>query len=262
MPTTHTVNVDAFGYTGTFGAKLRNPDTIATLVATADTVVASGTIASRFICTFGEVTVIPAGEYLLEFIVNGVSYILYVTLTGIDGEVALARSERSSAWTSEQVTYALSQLALLEMNGNSVVIPAGTYMCARGDIEQVFGTVSVAAWADLNNTGDADEITARINYRIVMADNFIRSVLDNGPWVMPVEGDSIPSILVYNTAALAGVYLYEARGVKDYNPQGFAQHQLSYHKKNVEDFLKGVLVGSISLKPLAYSITSAAPEAS
>jgi hypothetical protein len=93
--TTQTVNVDAFGYTGTFGAKLRNPDTIATLVATADTVAASGTIASRFVCTFGEVAVIAAGEYLLEFIVNGVSSILYVTLTGVDGEVALARSERA-----------------------------------------------------------------------------------------------------------------------------------------------------------------------
>ena len=30
----------------------------------------------------------------------------------------------------------------------------------------------------------------------------------------------------------------------------------------VEDFLKGVLVGTINLKPLTYSITSAAPEAS
>ncbi len=93
--TTQTVNIDAYGYTGTFGAKLRNADTIATVVATADTVVASGTIASRFICTFGETTVIPAGTYLLEFIVNGTSYILYVTLTGVDGETALARSERS-----------------------------------------------------------------------------------------------------------------------------------------------------------------------
>jgi hypothetical protein len=93
--TTQTVNIDAFGYTGTFSAKLRNPDTIATVVATADTVVASGTIASRFVCTFGEVAVIPAGEYLLEFVVNGTSYILYVTLTGVDGEVALAVTERA-----------------------------------------------------------------------------------------------------------------------------------------------------------------------
>jgi hypothetical protein len=93
--TTQTVNVDAFGYSGTFGAKLRDPDTIATLVATADTVAASGTIASRFVCTFGEVAVIAAGEYLMEFIVNGVSSILYVTLTGVDGETALARAERA-----------------------------------------------------------------------------------------------------------------------------------------------------------------------
>jgi hypothetical protein len=102
--TTQIVNVDAFGYTGTFGAKLRDPDTIATLVATADTVAASGTIASRFVCTFGEVSVIAAGEYLLEFVVNGTSYILYVTLTGVDGEVALARSERAVVLDSATAT--------------------------------------------------------------------------------------------------------------------------------------------------------------
>jgi len=102
--TTQTVNVDAYGYTGTFAAKLRNPDTIATLVATADTVVASGTIASRFVCTFGEIAVIPASVYLLEFIVNGTSYILYVTLTGVDGETALARSERAAALDSATAT--------------------------------------------------------------------------------------------------------------------------------------------------------------
>jgi hypothetical protein len=102
--TTQTVNVDAYGYTGTFGAKLRDPDTITTLVATADTVAASGTIASRFVCTFGEVTVIAAGEYLLEFIVNGVSSILYVTLTGVDGETALARAERAVELDSATAT--------------------------------------------------------------------------------------------------------------------------------------------------------------
>jgi hypothetical protein len=109
--TTQTINVDAFGYTGTFGAKLRDPDTIATLVATADTVVASGTIASRFVCTFGEVAVIAAGEYLLEFIVNGVSSILYVTLTGVDGETALARSERAAVLDSATITSIQSGLA-------------------------------------------------------------------------------------------------------------------------------------------------------
>jgi hypothetical protein len=109
--TTQTINVDAFGYTGTFGAKLRDPDTIATLVATADTVVASGTIASRFVCTFGEVAVIAAGEYLLEFIVNGVSSILYVTLTGVDGETALARPERAVVLDSAAITSIQSGLA-------------------------------------------------------------------------------------------------------------------------------------------------------
>ena len=168
----------------------------------------------------------------------------------------------ANVWTQEQVDYAISQLGLLTLSGSTVVIPSGELMCTRGDVEQVFGTVSVATWADLNNTGDADDIAARINYRIAMADNYVRSVLASGPWNMPEPGDIIPAILAYNVAALTGVYLYEARGIQDYNAAGHAQHQLSYHKKNVEDFLKGVLVGTINLKPLTYSITSAAPEAS
>lgn len=173
------------------------------------------------------------------------------------GEVIAA-----GGWAEEQIQYAMDQLGLLTISGSTVVIPSGELMCTRGDVEQVFGTTSVAAWADLNNTGDADDIAARINYRIAMADNYVRSVLASGPWNMPEPGDIIPAILAYNVAALTGVYLYEARGIQDYNAAGHAQHQLSYHKKNVEDFLKGVLVGTINLKPLTYSIMSAAPEAS
>ncbi len=122
--TTQTVNVDAFGYTGTFSAKLRDPDTIATLVATADTVAASGTIASRFVCTFGEAAVIPAGEYLLEFIVNGTSYILYVTLTGVDGETALARAERAvtlESGVTDQIDAIEAAIALLRVSESRVV---------------------------------------------------------------------------------------------------------------------------------------------
>lgn len=150
---------------------------------------------------------------------------------------------------TEAETYSMAQSAII----------SGAYMCTRTDVEQIFGTTAVSAWADLNNNGNSAEIAARIEYRIAMADSYIRSILSNSMWAMPVEGDTLPVVISYNTAAMAGVYLYEGRGVQDYNEKGFAQHQLSFHKKNVEDFLKGVLVGSISLSPLLYAIDNCAP---
>ena len=165
------------------------------------------------------------------------------------------------AWTEEDVTYALEKLALLGVVADAVVVPAGTFMCGRGDIEQIFGTTAVAKWGDLNNNEDADEITGRINYRIAIADSLMRSTLGNSAWVLPLEGDEIPPILAYYTACLAGVLLYEGRGVQDYDARGNAQHQLSFHKKGVDDFVKGVLFGAVSLAPLEYNVASAAPEA-
>jgi hypothetical protein len=124
---THTVNVDAYGYTGMLSAKLRDPDTITTLVSTG-TAVASGTIASRIVCTFTETPAIAAGDYLLELIVNGVSYILYVTLTGVSGESALARSERvtSDATLANQllILEQLDDLAAVQLA--AVEVDAGT----------------------------------------------------------------------------------------------------------------------------------------
>lgn len=165
-------------------------------------------------------------------------------------------------WTEEQREYILEQLALLTVSGASVVVTAGVYMCARGDVEQVYGNANTATWADLNNNQDANEITSRINYHIAIADNYIRSVLTQGAWVMPVEGDTIPAILAYNCARLAGVLLYEGRGVTDYDPKGKAIHQLSNHKNGVDSFLKSVVYGSTDLSPLVKSSTNEAPTAS
>jgi hypothetical protein len=163
--TTQTVNIDAFGYSGTFGAKLRDPDTIATLVATADTVVASGTIASRFVCTFGEVAVIAAGVYLLEFVVNGVSSILYVTLTGVDGEVALARLERAAALDSAT---AAQIAAILEDTGTTLPaqiagISAGSGTGARTVTITVNDGTTVLQNATVRMTEGANTYTATTN---------------------------------------------------------------------------------------------------
>ena len=177
------------------------------------------------------------------------------TIPGLIGNI-------TTDWTLEQRTYILEQLALLTVSGASVVVTSGVYMCARGDVEQVYGNTNTATWADLNNNQNSSEITSRINYHIAIADNYIRSVLTQGAWVMPVEGDTIPAILAYNCARLAGVLLYEGRGVTDYDPKGRAIHQLSNHKNGVDSFLKSVVYGSTDLSPLVKSSTNEAPTAS
>lgn len=180
-----------------------------------------------------------------------------------DGSVAkLAQGAGGTDWTEQQREYILEQLALLTVSGASVVVTSGVYMCARGDVEQVYGNANTATWADLNNNQNSSEITSRINYHIAIADNYIRSVLTQGAWVMPVEGDTIPAILAYNCARLAGVLLYEGRGVTDYDPKGRAIHQLSNHKNGVDSFLKSVVYGSTDLSPLVKSSTNEAPTAS
>lgn len=219
-----------------------------------------------FLGTDGEVATVTPEVAVLD----AATLIRFVTedtgeTEAADGSVAKLAQGAGGAggtdWTSEQRTYILAQLALLSLSGSAVVVTSGTFMCARGDVEQVYGNRNVEKWADLNNTADADEILSRINYHIAMADNYIRAAISNGAWVMPESGDTIPAILAYNCARLAGVLMYEARGVSDYDSNGRPIHQLMYHKKSVDDFLKSVLNGSISLAPLTYGITNAAPEA-
>lgn len=183
-------------------------------------------------------------------------------VTGVTRFKAAALSQAPSAagaWTLEQVTYALDQLALLTVAGGGVVVPMGSYMCARVDVERVFGSENVASWADLNNNQVAGEIDARINYCIQIADSEMRAALASSQWVMPVEGDTLPALLVHYVAVKAGVLLYEGRPVVDDMADGAGAHQLATHKRDVGRFIQGVLLNAISLEPLVSQINSAAP---
>lgn len=132
--TTQTVNIDAYAYVGTLAAKLRDPDDLSDIVATASSVAASGDVASRMVCSFSP-TLIPAGDYYLEFIVNGTSYNQYVTLTGVDGEVALARNERSSGGTDEILAAINTYIdgALATVNGTVATIVGFPSSLVTGD---------------------------------------------------------------------------------------------------------------------------------
>ena len=117
----------------------------------------------------------------------------------------------------------------------------------RTDVEAVFGVANVAAWADLDNDGDSSKIDDRVTLALSMADCEINDKLRGGIYVLPLvkTGEDEPPETVVNMAAmLAGVFLYESRGVQDFNPDsGQAVHRLTWYRKRVESTIREITSG-------------------
>lgn len=117
----------------------------------------------------------------------------------------------------------------------------------RADIESVFGAKSVSQWADLDGEKSLDTIDARITEAIAAAEELADDMLRGGPFVVPITA-TLPRTLKRAIAKIAGVDLYEARGVADYNPEtGVAVHRLMWQKKAALDVFKMVKSGEIQL---------------
>ncbi|MCS7226528.1 MAG: DUF1320 family protein [Gloeomargarita sp. SKYB31] len=89
--------------------------------------------------------------------------------------------------------------------------------CTRADIEMIFGAHNVAVWADLNSTGNPAEIDARIAHAIQLAEAEVNSILANSMYQVPIasQAETTPILIREVTATLAGVYLFEGRGIKE-----------------------------------------------
>jgi len=107
---------------------------------------------------------------------------------------------------------------------------------------------------DITWTAVVDQITARINRAIEAAsaeidDRFRRSVYVI-PFV-PVDGAEpavFPTTLVNICATLAGVWLYEARGVQDFDPAtGSPVHRQAWKRNHALGIIKQVLTGTMDL---------------
>ncbi len=107
---------------------------------------------------------------------------------------------------------------------------AGIGYCNRTDIELMFGRANVAQWADLENTADAQLGFTRVSRSIEVAQEIIDNALRDGRYVIPFIS---PPVAIVNIAAtLAGVWLYESRGIEDFDEDtGAAIHKLSAHKR-------------------------------
>ena len=130
--------------------------------------------------------------------------------------------------------------------------------CTRSDIEDLFGVVNVAKWADLDNDADATKIAARIARAITGASASIDDRLRDSLYVLPITGS--PSTLVNLCASLAGVWLYECRGSQDMNEvTGQPMHRLSWHRNRAEQTLRELKAGTIRLDATTVGSGTTAP---
>lgn len=110
-----------------------------------------------------------------------------------------------------------------------------------------FGAENIQSWASIS--GDSDDSQQKgeaINAAIVQADEYVDLVLRGGCYKLPFA--TVPQILKNVGSALAGVFLYEAKGVTDFNPEsGGPQHRLQWQKKWAERTLDMIRVGTMKL---------------
>lgn len=126
----------------------------------------------------------------------------------------------------------------------------------RADLDQIFGTNNVETWADLDNDESAVKIAARVTAAIVVADEYIDSFMRDGPYVIPLvdSADATPTLIRDASAKIAGVRLYEARGVEDATD---GEHRLMHHKKEALIWLRQLHAGI--LRTSAISVENFSP---
>lgn len=117
----------------------------------------------------------------------------------------------------------------------------------RSDIEAQFGLGTVKKWADLEDDGVSASITARITVALTYADATVNDRLRNGPVSIPFTG-TIPVTIVKIAAVFAGVWLYESRGVINWDAEtGRSQHQYLFQKREAERTIQDIHAGIIKL---------------
>ncbi len=114
--------------------------------------------------------------------------------------------------------------------------------CVRADVESVFGHHNIQKWADIENHGNGAHIGGRIARAIEAATAEIDDRLRGGPYLVPIA--TVPTTIRQLAARLAGVWLYESRGIEDFDEAtGRAIHRLAWHREHVDRVLKEIMAG-------------------
>jgi len=126
--------------------------------------------------------------------------------------------------------------------------PTGDRYCVRADIENLFGVTNVSKWSDLDNDADATKISNRIAAAITATADMIDARLRFSRYLIPISNAGFtPTIMRDLNAQMAGVWLYESRGVIDYDADGRAMHALHWIARKAESTMKQLAAGTLVL---------------
>lgn len=121
---------------------------------------------------------------------------------------------------------------------------------SRTELNLMFGSSQVDIWADVNSDNDADQITAKIDWAVETATDDARTRLRGSAAAGVTCADKTLRAM---TTRLAGVLLYEARGIVDTSQEDGA-HRLTRHQKIADDWFMRVRAGQIRLEQSAVNI--------
>jgi hypothetical protein len=114
------------------------------------------------------------------------------------------------------------------------------------DIQRTFGARNVADWCDPDKDGNPTTMADRWGRAIVLADDEIDTVLRNGPYTIPLAdlSGSTPTLINEISATLAGIWLYEIKGVSDTDPKSGQpihryQTRLNWARQTLNDIRDG-----------------------
>ena len=117
---------------------------------------------------------------------------------------------------------------------------------SRSYMEGQFGVKNIAVWADLDNDKSATKVAARVLTALAWADAEVNRYMRGGPYAVPLVTSD--PVIVEAASVLAAVWLYENRGVQDYNPDtGEGGHRLMYRKRGAYSTLQNARFGSIRI---------------
>lgn len=112
------------------------------------------------------------------------------------------------------------------------------------ELNMVFGTANIQRWADLDNDKSASFISDRIAWAISSASDDVRDELGEALYELTITNSTIRRL----TAMLAGVQLYESRGIEDWDPEtGRAVHRLKYVADRASMMMRKIKAGIIKL---------------
>lgn len=115
------------------------------------------------------------------------------------------------------------------------------------ELYNVFGRNNVRKWADVNNGNVAADIDARLTWALDTASADMNDKLRKSPAQFPLTDEPFPASVVLHCCYMAGVLLYNSRGVTDMTPQGETINQLSWARKEYDRFIRGIYGRTIVL---------------